>query len=75
MDRFFKAFYKGNKSVHLFRRIVLKSFNIHWHGSHLGHVISIMIVDFFSLYLKEYVQNVVENGHVASEKVLIFICK
>ena len=66
MDRFFKAFYKGHKSVYLFRRIVLKSFyhTLAWQPSWPcdQHYDS----RFFSLYLKEYVQNVVENGHVVS---------
>ena len=38
-------------------------FTIYGHGSHLGHVTSIMFINFHA-----YMQNLVENGHVNSEK-------
>ena len=38
-------------------------------GGHLGHVTSIILINFhFSLYRKAYIQNLVENGPVVSEK-------
>ena len=38
------------------------------HGGHLGHVTSIMLIIFISVYLKAYMQNLVKNGNVVSEK-------
>ena len=48
-----------------FRRV----FTIYGHGGHLGHVTSIMSSDFISLYLKAFIQNLVQNGPVISEKI------
>ena len=44
-------------------------FTIYGRGSHLGHVTSIMLKNFISLYLKAFVQNLVQNGSVVSEKI------
>ena len=52
-----------------FRRV----FTIYGHGSHLGHVTSIMSSChqiFISLYLKAFIQNLVQIGTVVSEKIL-----
>ena len=39
------------------------------HGGHLGHVTSIMLINFhFHVYPKAYIQNLVKNGLVVSEK-------
>ena len=38
------------------------------HGGHLGHVTSIIPTIFISMYLKAYIQNVIKNGLVVSEK-------
>ena len=39
------------------------------HGGHLGHVTSIMSKFFISLYLKAFIQNLVQNGTMVSEKI------
>ena len=41
---------------------------IYGRGGHLGHVTSIMFIDFISLYLKAYIQNLVENDPFVSKK-------
>ena len=43
-------------------------FTIYVHGGHLGHVTSIMLINFISMYLKAYIQNLVKNSPVVSEK-------
>ena len=37
-------------------------------GGHLGHVASIISKIFIFMYLKAYIQNLVKNGLVVSEK-------
>ena len=44
-------------------------FNIYGHGCHLGHVTSIMSSDLYSLYLKAFMQSLVQIGTVVSEKI------
>ena len=39
------------------------------HGGHLGHVTSIMSLDFHFLYLKAFIQNLVQISTVVSEKI------
>ena len=34
----------------------------------IGHVISIILMNFISMYIKAYIQNLVKNGPVVSEK-------
>ena len=47
----------------------LRVFTIYGHGGHLGHVINIILMDcFISMYLNAYIQNLVKNGPVVSEK-------
>ena len=46
----------------------IKGFTIYGHGSHLGHVISIMLIDFHYLVLQAYIQNLADNGPVVTEK-------
>ena len=41
---------------------------IYGQGSHLGHVTSIMLINFHFLVPKNYIQNLVENGLVVSDK-------
>ena len=41
---------------------------IYGHGSHLGHVTSIMLMNFISLSLQAYIQNLAENGPVVTDK-------
>ena len=38
-------------------------------GGHLGYVSSIMSSNFLSLYLKAFIQNLVQKGKVISEKI------
>ena len=64
----------------LYTKISMKSANRSWkedfykylyvyeNGSHLGHVTSIILVNFISLYPQNYIQNLVENAPVVSEK-------
>ena len=44
-------------------------FTIYGHFGHLGHVTSIMSSIIISLYLKAFIQNLVQNGTVVSEKI------
>ena len=48
-----------------------KVYTIYGHGGHLGHVTSIISEIFISMYLKAYIQNLVQNGPVVSEKSVI----
>ena len=43
-------------------------FTIYGRGGHLGHVTSIMSSN-FQLYLKAFIQNLVQNGTVVYEKI------
>ena len=47
---------------------ILKGFTICRHGCHLCHVISIILINFISMYIKAYIQNLVRNGPLVSEK-------
>ena len=51
------------------RRRFLRGFTIYGHGGHLGHVTSIMSSDVIALYLKTFIQNLVQIGTVVSEKI------
>ena len=56
-------------STHWFRETrFFKYHTIHGHGSHLGHMTSITLINFHFLVPKKYIQNLVENGPVVSEK-------
>ena len=60
--------YCGNRpagSGEDFRRV----FTIYGHGSHLGHETSIMSSDIHSLYLKAFMQNLVQIDTVVSEQI------
>ena len=50
------------------KEIFKKVFTIYGHGSHLGHVTCKMLMNFYKLVPKAYIQNLVENGQVVSEK-------
>ena len=50
------------------KKIFLSVYTIYGHGSHLGHVTSIMLMNFHFLVPKTYIKNLVENGQVVSEK-------
>ena len=60
----------SSKSAKWFlERRFLKILTIYGHGSHLGNVTCKMLMNFFNnLYLQAYIQNLVENGPVVSEK-------
>ena len=47
---------------------LLRFFTKYGYGGHLGHVTSIILMNFISLYLKAYIQNLVENSSVVSKK-------
>ena len=44
-------------------------FTIYGHGGHLGHVTSIMLTNFQFLVPESFIQNLVQNGSVVSEKI------
>ena len=44
-------------------------FTIYGHGGHLGHVTRILLTNFLFLYLKAFIQYLVQNGTVVSEKI------
>ena len=44
-------------------------FTIYGHGGHLVHVTSILLTNFHFLVLKAFIQNLVQNGSVVSEKI------
>ena len=44
-------------------------FTIYGHGGHLGHVTRILLTHFHFLYLKAFIQYLVQNGTVVSEKI------
>ena len=37
----------------------------------IGHVTSIIFMNFISMYIKAYIQNLVKNGPVVSEKSML----
>ena len=45
-------------------------FTMYGHGGYLGHMTSIMTLNFHFLYLKAFIQNLVQNGTVVSEKIV-----
>ena len=47
-------------------KFFLSFFTINGHGNHLGHVTSIISLNLISLYLKPYIQNLVQNGPMVS---------
>ena len=47
----------------------MKVFTIYGHGGHFGHVTRIMLTNFHFLVLKAFIQNLVQNGPVVSEKI------
>ena len=44
-------------------------FTINGHGGHLGHVTRIMFINFHFLVPEIFIQNLVQNGPVVSEKI------
>ena len=43
-------------------------FTIYEHGGHLSHMTSIMLLNLIYMFLKPYIQNLIKNDLVASEK-------
>ena len=60
--------FRQNRSTGCLEKDFQRDFTIYGHGDHLGHVTSIMLINFFSMYLKAYIQNLVKNGPVVFEK-------
>ena len=61
--------FHGNRPAGSGEKDFFKVFTIYVHGGHLGHVTSITLTNFISLYLKAFIQNLVQNGTVVSEKI------
>ena len=61
--------FRGNRPTSSGEEDFLRVFTIYWHGGHLGHVTMIMLTIFIYLYLKAFIQNLVQNGPVVSEKI------
>ena len=59
----------GNSQVSVNRTIGPALVTIYGRGGHLGHVTSNMSSDFQSLYLKAFIQNLVQIGTEVSEKI------
>ena len=53
-----------------FRRV----FTIYGRGGHLGHVTRIMLSVFISLYLKAFIQNLIQICIAVSEKIHFIFC-
>ena len=47
----------------------MKNFTIYGHGGHLGHGTRIMLTNFHFFVPKAFIQNLVQNGPVVSEKI------
>ena len=61
--------FRGNRPIGSGEEDFLRVFTIYGCGDHLGIVTSIMLINFISLYLKAFIQNLVQNGSVVSEKI------
>ena len=61
--------FRGNWPAGSGEEDFLRVFTIYGRGGHLGHLTSIMLIIFISLYLKAFIQILVHNGSVISEKI------
>ena len=61
--------FRGNRPARSGEEDYLRVFTIYGHDGHLGHVTSIMSSEFHCLYLKAFIQNLVQIGRVVSEKI------
>ena len=52
---------------------IFKMFTVYEHGSHPGHVTSIILMNFISLYLQAYIQNLAEYGPVVTLLYFLFV--
>ena len=66
--------FHGNRPVGSREEDFLRVFSIYGCGRHLGHVTSIMSSIFIYLCLKDFIQNLVQNGIVVSEKIWFEFC-
>ena len=57
-----------NRPTGSWKQACLGIYTIYGHGSHLGHVTSIMLINFPFLVPQNLIQNLVENGQVVFEK-------
>ena len=62
--------FHGNRPAGSGEKDFWRVFTIYGHGSHHGHVTSIMSSDVISLYLKAFIQSLVQIDTVVSEKIL-----
>ena len=53
---------------------LLRVFTIYGHGGHLGHVTRFMFTNFNFLVPESFIQNLVQNGPVVSEKIRFEFC-
>ena len=56
------------------KKIFKRDFTIYGLGGHLGHVTNNMSSNFHFLYLKAFIQNLIQNGTVVSEKIFLNFC-
>ena len=61
--------FRGNRPAGSTEEDFQRIFTIYGRVGHLGHVASIMLSDFISLYPKAFIQNLVQIGTVVSEKI------
>ena len=61
--------FRGNRPAGSGEEDFFNIFTIYGHGGHLGHVTSIMSSDFLSLYLKAFIQSLIQINTVVSEKI------
>ena len=57
-----------NRPPGLWKEDFLSVYTIYGHGNHLGHMTSIMLMNFHVLVPKSLHTKLIENGPVASEK-------
>ena len=61
--------FRGNRPAGSGEEDFRRVFTIYGRGGHLGHVTSIMSSDFHFLYLKAFIQSLVQIDTVVSEKI------
>ena len=61
--------FRGNLHTRSGEEKIWRVFIIYWHGGHLGYVTSNLSSNFNSLYLKAFIQNMVQNDRVFFEKI------
>ena len=60
--------FRANRSTGSEGEDFMGGFTIYGQSSHLGHVTSIMLSDFYFMYMKAFIQKLVQIGTVVSEK-------